>query len=159
MNWARNAANVATDLVDMAQDVMGAARRFGFRRKANTHPVDSLEDTKVAMAALGISFLEQGGLPSKEQQATLQRALQQTYDMSEADAAEALILGRWLMSQCGGPDPAVARISRKLRKLAGLESLQPLMSVLQAVASKNQDGLQARQTDALGTIARSFKLG
>jgi hypothetical protein len=107
----------------------------------------------------GFPFLEQGGLPSKEQQATLQRALQQTYDMSEADAAEALILGRWLMSQCGGPDPAVARISRKLRKLAGLESLQPLMSVLQAVASKNQDGLQARQTDALGTIARSFKLG
>ncbi len=94
MNWARNAANVATDLVDMAQDVMGAARRFGFRRKANTHPVDSLEDTKVAMAALGISFLEQGGLPSKEQQATLQRALQQTYDMSEADAVEALILAR-----------------------------------------------------------------
>ncbi len=63
------------------------------------------------------------------------------------------------MSQCGGPDPAVARISRKLRKLAGLESLQPLMSVLQAAASKNQDCLQARQTDALGTIARSFKLG
>jgi hypothetical protein len=60
MNRARNAANVATDLVDMAQDVMGAARRFGFRRKANTHPVDSLEDTKVAMAALGISFFGAG---------------------------------------------------------------------------------------------------
>ena len=31
MNRARNAAHMAGDPADMAQDVLGAARRFGFR--------------------------------------------------------------------------------------------------------------------------------
>jgi hypothetical protein len=41
MNRARNAAHVASDVVDMAETVLGAARRFGFRRKADRHPVES----------------------------------------------------------------------------------------------------------------------
>ena len=40
---ARAAADAARDLTGVAQDVMAAARRFGFRRRLNTHPVESLE--------------------------------------------------------------------------------------------------------------------
>lgn len=63
---ARMAAEAAQDLAGVAQDVMAAAKRFGFRRKLNLHPVESLEDPDVAIAGAAVAFLELGGLPSAE---------------------------------------------------------------------------------------------
>ena len=57
---ARNAAEAARELGDMAADVMSAARRFGFRRRANIHPVDSIDDASVAMGALTVALAELG---------------------------------------------------------------------------------------------------
>lgn len=57
MNRVRNVSNAAQDLVGVAQDVMSAARRFGFRRRYNEHPVDSLQDPDVAIAGAGLAFL------------------------------------------------------------------------------------------------------
>jgi hypothetical protein len=42
----------------VASDVMVAARRLGFRRRQQTHPVDSIGDPKNAAAAIGIAFVE-----------------------------------------------------------------------------------------------------
>ena len=36
---ARTAADAARELTGVAQDVMAAARRFGFRRRHDMHPV------------------------------------------------------------------------------------------------------------------------
>ena len=55
MMRARAAADAARDLTGVARDVMAAARRFGFRRKLNTHPVESLEEPDVAIAGAGIA--------------------------------------------------------------------------------------------------------
>ncbi|QLQ20376.1 MAG: hypothetical protein HZT43_19915 [Exiguobacterium profundum] len=41
---SRNAANIATELMDVASDVRLAARRFGFKRQADIHPVEAVED-------------------------------------------------------------------------------------------------------------------
>ncbi len=73
---ARNAVGAARELADVAGDVMSAARRFGFRRRYNEHPVDSLKDPDVAIAGLGIAFMEMGGLPTVEQQDALMRSAQ-----------------------------------------------------------------------------------
>lgn len=98
-NRAGNAAHMAGDLADMAQDALGAARRFGFRRQANIHPVDRLEDGNVAVAALSIGYLEPGGLPWAEQQDWLIRALQINLAMSHGAAQEAVVSGRWLITE------------------------------------------------------------
>ena len=50
-NRARNAANMTNDLAGMASDVLSAARRFGFSRKLNLHPVESIDDPKLVTAA------------------------------------------------------------------------------------------------------------
>lgn len=50
MSRARAAGMAAQDLAGMAQDVISAARRFGFRRRYDEHPVDSLQDADVAAA-------------------------------------------------------------------------------------------------------------
>lgn len=158
MNRARNAAHIANDLAGMAQDVMGAARRFGFRRRADVHPVDSLENAGVATAALGIGYLELGGLPRAEQHEALVRSLQVNTRMAHDQATEAVILGRWLITECGGPVPGMDRLSRRLWKLRGAEGFAPLMAVIRDVAAAGATDTSPRQKDALDAIARAFRV-
>lgn len=103
LNRVRNAAHLAGDMAQMAQDVLGAARRFGFSRQANIHPAESLQDAKVAVAAVGIGYLELDGLPRAEQHDALLQAMQINLEMSLPAAEEAVVLGRWLITQGGGP--------------------------------------------------------
>ena len=83
---ARNAAHAATDLIDMANDVRLAARRFGFRRRADIHPAESIEDHRVAIAGISSAFLELDDLPTSDQRAALTRSMQDTLDLSKQDA-------------------------------------------------------------------------
>lgn len=154
------AGQAAQDLAGVAQDVMSAARRFGFRRRYNEHPVDSLQDADVAIAGAGLAFLDLAGLPTAEQQDALLVSLQSRLGHDRAKAEEAMILGRWLVAECGGPDAALKRFSRKLLKMKGASALKPLLQVVKDVAAAGRDGaLSPRQREALDEIARAFKLG
>lgn len=158
INRARNAADATRELTGVAQDVMAAARRFGFRRKLNTHPVDGLEDPDVAMAAAGIAFLELGGLPTSEQQDALIISLQHHLGQSHNKAEEALILGRWLVAECGGAQPGLTRIARRLFKLKGVTGFEPLMAVLKDVAATGRGAVSDRQREALAEIAALYRI-
>lgn len=153
---ARNAADMATDMMDMANDVRLAARRFGFKRRTNLHPVESIDDPKLAVAAIALSFLELNDLPTQDQRNAMIRQAQSTLGISKDDADEMMVLGRWLMSECGGPDQAISRISRKLQRIDGANSFDALMALIKAVVPT--DGLNDRQRDALGDIKRAFRI-
>lgn len=156
---ARMAAQATQDLAGVAQDVMAAARRFGFRRRHDLHPVESLDDADVAIAGAGVAFLELGGLPTSEQQDRLIASLQSHLGQSRDKAEEAAILGRWLVSESGGAQPGLDRLTRRLYKLKGAQSLQPLLSVLKDVAAAGRDGtMSTRQREALDQIARLFRI-
>ena len=155
---ARMGVEAARELSGVASDVMAAARRFGFRRRLNEHPVDSLQDPKVAVAGAGLAFLELADLPTTETRDALIVSLQHHLGIDESEAREALILGRWLMNECGGPQPALDRLARRLMRMQGAAALEPLMAVLKDVAAGG-GGLNDRQRDALDVIARHFKLG
>jgi hypothetical protein len=156
---ARMAAEATQELVGVAQDVLAAAKRFGFRRKLNLHPVESLEDPDVAIAGAGVAFLELGGLPTAEQQDRLIASLQSHLGQSHNKAEEAAILGRWLVAESGGALHGLDRLTRRLHKLRGSQSFQPLMAVLKDVASAGRDGsLSTRQSEALEEIARLYRI-
>jgi len=146
----RMGTEAARELSDVASDVMAAARRFGFRRHLNEHPADSLEDPNVATAGAGLAFLELAALPTAETRDALIVSLQHHLGTSESAARESLILGRWLLNECGGPQPALDRFARRLMRMRGA-------AVLGNVAAE-AGGLNDRQRDALDVIARHFKL-
>lgn len=158
--WRAKAAGQAVqDLAGVAQDVMSAARRFGFRRRYNEHPVDSLQDADVAIAGAGVAFMELAGLPSFEQQDALNLSLQHRLGHDRAKAEEAMVLGRWLVNECGGAGPALTRLTKRLNKLRGAAGLQPLLQVLDDVAKAGRDGgLSPAQRDALAEVSRIFRL-
>jgi hypothetical protein len=156
---ARAAADATRELTGVAQDVMAAARRFGFRRRLNTHPVESLEEPDVAIAGAGIAFLELGGLPSSEMHDRLIASLQSHLGQSHSKAEEAVVLGRWLVAECGGAQAGLDRLARRLYKMRGADSFQPLMAVLKDVAAAGRDqSISPRQREALEDIARLYRI-
>ncbi|MEZ5778397.1 MAG: hypothetical protein R3E44_08550 [Paracoccaceae bacterium] len=155
----RNAAEMTHELAGVAQDVMSAARRLGFRKKYNTHPVESVDEPHLAISAIAIAFLELDGLPTAEQQDALLRSLQSHTGQGLKDAEESLILGRWLVNESNGPAPAVSRLARRLAKIDRAGGFNPLMGVLNDIATAGRGGVVSdRQKDALAEIARAFKL-
>ena len=159
MYRARAAGQVAQDLAGAASDVLNAARRFGFQRRANQHPAESVDKPELAVGTIGLAFMELDALPSQEQQKALASALSRHMLVPVAQADEILILARWLIGECGGPTPAIERMARRLFRLNGAATLEPLLAVLKEVAqSGGQGGLSSRQKDALEDIARLMRL-
>jgi hypothetical protein len=154
----RNAAEMTNELAGVASDVMAAARRLGFRRKLNLHPVESVDEPKLAIGGLASAFLELGGLPTAEQQNAVMSSLQQRLDITPKDAEETLILGRWLVTECGGAQQAVTRLARRLTKIDRATTLEPLMAVLKDVAVAGRGDMSDRQREALSDIAQAFKI-
>ncbi|MGH1454393.1 MAG: hypothetical protein ACRBBV_14605 [Paracoccaceae bacterium] len=158
---ARNAANMTGELLDVANDVRLAARRFGFSRRTNLHPVEAIEDPEIAIAAIGWAFVELDQLPSAEQQLMLKKALHKHRNLSLEAAEEMMILGRWLVSESGGAFPAVSRLTRKLIRLQPRDEsfFTPLMSVLSEVTNKGGSSkISDRQSDALDDIRRAYRI-
>ena len=154
-NRARNARDMMGEVADMANDVRLAARRFGFTRKMNVHPVESIEDPRLAIASIAAAFIELDDLPTAEQRQLLIVQLRSKLRADAEEAEEMGVLGRWFMNECGGAEQAIARISRKLYKLGGAEQMEPLMDLLKASVSND---LSARQRDALEDITRAMRV-
>lgn len=154
---AQNAARAAQDLAGMANDVRLAARRFGFRRRTNVHPAEDVDDPHLALSTVAMAFQELDGMPTQDDRDRLCLQLRKTLEMNAKTVTEAMTLGRWLVSECQGADPAIARMSRKLHKLDGIGQLEPLMTVIQNSLPEGS-ALSQRQKEALDDIKRAFHI-
>jgi len=147
---ARIARDMVGDLSNVATEVRLAARRFGFRRKTNIHPAESIEDTRLAVATIATAFIELDDLPTQEQRQRLTIQLRKVFQTDAGGAEELEVLGRWLMNECHGPVATITRMSRKLFKLGGSAEAKPLMAVLGGLVG--EDGPSHRQQEALDEI-------
>lgn len=155
---ARNAAEISHDVIDMAQTAMGAARRWGFRRKTNVHPVDAIDEPPLAIGGLATAYLELEGLPTAEAKEAMTGALRAGLDITQKDAEELVILGHWFVQECSGPVNATPRLARRLYKLTGPEGLAQVMPVISAISETGGGSLTDRQREALDEIKSAFRI-
>lgn len=155
--WAWRLRTASQALGDVAGDVLAAARRLGFKRRANIHPVESVDEPPLAIAALGIAFLDLAALPTAEQLDGLKHSVMDRLSVSEIKADEMLIVGRWLVNECKSADAAISRLTKRLFKLDP-SAFQPLLAVLGDVGASNAGGLSPRQREALDEVARIMRL-
>lgn len=151
-NRVRNAGNIARDIADMAGDVKLAARRFGFSRRADVHPVESIEDPNIAAAAIADAFVSLDDLPSKDQQKHMMDQLRAVLDVDQDTAQELVVLGTWLVNECGGPLQAVTRITKKLYRLEGSSALTPVLQILDGIKEADGSPTSLRQSEAIHEI-------
>ena len=150
---AKNAAEMAKVVAEVPNDIRLAARRFGFRRQLNKHSADSVDEPKLAIAGITIAFFELGSLPTEEQKQKLFLQVQSVLDTTRSEAEELLVLGRWLINECGGNDAGIARLSKRLNKIAGADGFSDLLALIKNVLGEswNQD-----QLAALNDVKRAF---
>lgn len=153
---ARNAADMTGELMDVAADVRNAARRLGFRRKANIHPAEAVEDPHMAIATIATAFVELDDLPTREQRDALVRQMQSTLSIPLETAEELSVFGRWMVQECGGAEPAINRMARKLYRMGGAEHFTALLTVIQGALGAAQ--LNIRQSEALDDVRRAFRI-
>ena len=149
-NNPRDALNVADDLVTSA---INAPRRLAFRRQTNLHPVDGIDDPRIAVAAIAQGYIELSGLPTKDDRDRLHVLLRSRLRLDEEEAEEMEVLGRWLITQCNGAEQAITKLGRRLKKLDGDASWETLQNLLADFA---KDGGTAAQRSAVGDLKVLF---
>ncbi|QHQ35978.1 hypothetical protein [Algicella marina] len=152
----RDAGGTARDLADAANDVRLAARRFGFRSRANIHPIDCIEDARMAAAGITVAVAEMDGALTQAEKDTAIVQFQSVFDVSKSDAEELFTFGRWIASQSGTRAEAVRRLTKKLVSLAGAEAGPDLIRLVKAVGMAEGNILHDDAEDALQTIRRYF---
>lgn len=157
-NRARNAGEMASNLVGMAGDVRAAARRFGFTRRANVHPVESIDNPNVAAAALASAFIALDDMPTQEHRAALNVSLRRVLQVDAATSEELMVLGQWLVNECHGAQPAMTRLAKKLYRLEGSSALTPLLDILGGVTPDDPDALSTHQREAIAELKTAFRV-
>lgn len=158
--WAwrlRMAKQALEEVSNVASDVMAAARRMGFKRQTDVHPVESIEEPELAVTALGLAFLDLASLPTAEQLAALKSAICNELAVTEAKTDEMLIVSRWLVNECKTPQQAFSRLLKRLSKL-DKNGFQPLLSILTSMRHGADSDLNPRQRDAIDEVANIFRL-
>ena len=152
--WARqnpgDAINAAQDIVTTARN---APRKLAFRKQTKAHPVEGIDDPRIAVCGLAQAFLELDSLPTADQRTHLNTLLRTKLRCAAEEAEEMEVLGRWLMAQCQSPDAAVTRLARRLHKIDGDASWDVLQDILISLV----DGeLNTSQLNAINDVKRAF---
>jgi hypothetical protein len=155
---ARTAAELTSDLRDVASDVKAAARRFGFRRRGNQHPVESIDDPKLAIAAIATAFIALDDLPTSDTRAALDVNLRKHLRVGAEEAREIAILGHWFVENCNGATAAIPRLSKRLHTLDKGASFGTLMEIIQGTLKAADKTLSQRQGEALHDIKLAFRI-
>lgn len=152
--WVRNNPR---DAIHAAQDaatmIKNAPRKLAFRKQTNAHPVEGIDDPRIAICTLGQAFIELDSLPTIEQRKTLHVSLRKTLRCTGEEAEEMEVLGRWLMAQCKGPVQAITRVGRRLYKIDGDTSWDTLQDILGGLV---EGDLSAGQVDAIAELKRAM---
>jgi uncharacterized tellurite resistance protein B-like protein len=152
----RMAARAASDLLETADDIRAAVRRFGYRRKANTSPLDGIEDGRLAAAGILAAFANMDGGLGRQEIAAIAEECRRSFGCEAEEAAQIGAYGRWLAQQSANMDETVRRLARNLEtKLTGEEKEQ-LFGMIERVASIDGGGLSDGQRRTLQNLARQL---
>lgn len=156
-NRLKQAGHVAGELKDAANDVRLAARRFGFKRRSNVHPVDALDDARLAAAGIVAATVQMDGMWDQSMWDAMVQQAQSVFEIDMQEAEGITTFARWIADQNNNPHEAVRRMSRRLKKLGGAEALAGTVEMITAVCRRGGRNLSQDAKDAIATVERVMK--
>lgn len=154
MYRARGAAMATHDVIEAADDVRAAVRRFGFRRQAGRHPADIVDDARLAAAGMMAAIAKMDGELTKAQIDALRVECRASFRVGQKDADEIAAYGRWLASQSQDPEDVIRRLSARVQALAAEEAQKDLIGMLERVAAVEGGGVSTEQRHAIDSVRR-----
>lgn len=154
---AQNARNAIETLAGAPNEVRLAARRYGFRRKANIHPADAVDDPKLAAAAIVAAILQMDGPWSTQTATRLTDAIARTFRVAAHEATEIGVFAKWLSEQSGTHAEMVRRLAKRLNAIASADDRIALGELIHATTADAEGNLSDGALEALGTINRVMR--
>ena len=114
----RTVAHAADEAIDAAQRLRGTIRRKRFLKKAESSPVEAVEDPAAAAVALLISLASCHGRLSPAAEGAIRAEMSGVMGLPEPDAT--FIFARWVADHARDPNDLVRRFAR-----LWLTALQP----------------------------------
>lgn len=149
-----NRTNARRGVPNASHNVQLAARRFRFDDDRSSHPADAIKDPRVAVATIGLCILELDGAPCAKSRSHLIETLQSTLQVTFTEAEEMIVLARWLIGECRGPDATIQRVVRNLYDQTSGQYFSALIQTVSTILDVNSDALSFRQKRALGSIKK-----
>jgi hypothetical protein len=153
----KSARDASEALIEAANDVRLAARRFGFKRKMNLHPSDSIDDPRLATASIVAALMQMERDWEREMGEKLSLQLQSVYDIPGDEAGEMVTFARWMSGQCGTRDEAVRRLGKRLAGMADRAALANVRQLADALVAGPDGAYSDRTSDAIDMLRRQFR--
>ncbi|MEM9551599.1 MAG: hypothetical protein AAGA05_10515 [Pseudomonadota bacterium] len=152
--WIRSNPREAVSLAEDAfTTALNAPRKIAFRRQTKKHPVEGIDDARLAVATLTDAFISLEDLPTKDTRDRARNAVRSHYGLTGESAEEVEVLSHWLVEQCGGPEGAMSRVGRRLKKIAP-NSWDDLTAVF--TATIGDTAVSDRQKEAVNDLRAIF---
>ena len=104
--WARNNPRDAIHAAqDAATTIRNAPRKLAFRRQTNAHPVEGIDDPRIAICGIAQAFIELDDLPTKDQRQKLHVQIRTALKTSEEEAEEMEALEVAILVKLGFANP------------------------------------------------------
>ncbi|WP_157231003.1 TerB family tellurite resistance protein [Kiloniella laminariae] len=152
----RATTTAARDVIEAADDIRSAARRFGYQRKLKANPLDDVEDNRLVAAAIMAAFARMDGDYTREQLEAIHAECQKTFAATAKEAEEITGQARWLMEQASNRDEAIRRLSKNLRSSLTDMEKRDLLAMVERIARIEGDSLRDLQKEALARLKHAI---
>ncbi len=142
--WARRAKQakeVADNVVEMARDVRSTFRRLGFKRRSDVHPADCVDDPRLAVAGIVAAIARMRGPLSPQTLDAFKSEVMETFKTDPQHADDIIAFGQWVARQCTTPELAAHKLGAVVRKSVGADAMPEIIWMIERVASA--DGVRA----------------
>jgi hypothetical protein len=156
-NRIKAAGEAAGELKDMANDVRLAARRFGFKRRSNVHPIDAIDDARLAASGIVAATAQMDGLWDQSMWDAMVQQCQSVFGSALDEAEEIVTFSRWIADQGKNLHETVRRLSKRLKALAGPAGVDDTVAMICAVSGRAGNGKSRNADDSIDTVVRVLK--
>lgn len=134
-----------------------AARRAGMPLAPPQTAIARIPTPALCACAMATAFAQmdaRGPIPAQKLLAAARRRL----SLDAQTAEDHLTLAFWLVEQGGGPTPAFAALTTRLKQLDHGPQFDQLMALLGDITAAGSKGMPSpAQADAMGALARVFR--
>lgn len=148
----------ASQAADAANDVRLTIRRLMNRREYDVHPVETIDDPRLAASGLIVAIATMDAPLSQKEIEALSTQAQHVFEVTERDALDIVSFGRWIAGECGTNQEAVRKLSKRVAKLAGAEVGSDLLRMIEHVATADGNALADDENDAIETVQRALSV-
>ena len=153
----QNGAHIAGDIIDAPAPVRAAAKRLGFHAQPNVESIASIPTAELCVVAMAVAFAQMDD-KSAPADAIIAGFVKKHLLLDPQEAQDMMLIAPWLVDQGGGPTPAFERLTKRLKQLDHGPFFGKMMNVIGDVKAAGTKGMaSARQSDAMGTLARIFR--